>query len=295
MKKIDEQLNDIQLEVKSLSFNSSEMLAEINYILKYSHLTKRNLFFFKEGKGLEFDLPKDYDFNFIMNIFKNKTLSKAFYDEDYGIQIRGLQNCNKYFFTKSLRDFRETFCLNNYNLYINKSHTHSFKRHKDPYNSIIYFLKGQKKWSFDDNDIITKTGDILYIPSDTFHDVQTLDEHSMHVTSSYYALPISKNEKIDVPIHAKEDKADIIYEKMKEFFQRNFEHDFTLEKLLGVETNFNENYMFFHLTKPLLYIVGYGELSFNSFHERDDYWKLLSPDNSIDKELTKDIQNRLQA
>lgn len=276
------------------NFNVSSFNKAVNEIFLGSSLYKRNLFLFKDGKSSPIDELKSFDLNFSTLPLAEPEIVKKFLKEGYSFQIRGLQSLGNFFYDRSVKEFKKTFCLNNYNLYLSPANTNAFKRHKDPYNSIIYFLKGSKIWHFDEDSLNTESGDLLFIPSKTYHNVESLSA-SLHITSSYYSLPIihnAKKESVDIPILAQIDKADAIYDSMKSFFKKNMNVTISMLSIFNDLSYLKSHYMFFHLSKPFIYIQGIGELIFKDNNEKEQYWKLLHSDiyqNDFIKELRERI------
>tara|TARA_B100001971_G_scaffold215190_1_gene259613 strand:- start:42750 stop:43640 length:891 start_codon:yes stop_codon:yes gene_type:complete len=287
--------NEGKVKLLKSEFDSSEILNEVSLILHSGHLNKRNLFFFKEGKGLSLPEIKSFDVNFIKNPLSMEELTSAFFTKGYGLQLRNLQSISRYFYIESLKAFRATFSLNNFNLYMNKSQTKSFNKHADPYFSLIYFLEGKKEWQFDDETLVTEEGDILLIPKKEHHNVSTLTENSLHITSSFYSLPLDKGQELDFPIQS-QTQADQIYQVMQAFFISNFSHEFQFANLFDRFEQVHQNYMFYHLSKPLLFIVGYGELGFNNREEMLSMWEKLSPtEKSLDSQIAQEVRDRFKA
>lgn len=291
-------LKNIQLKLYEQAFDPSEFNQAIDSVFQSSHLNKRNLFFFKEGEPLQYELPKSFDLNFISNPLCHKKLYDKFLKEGFGMQIRGLQSCSEYFYKKSLLEFRKTFCLNNFNLYLSERETKSFKKHADPFHAFVYFLRGEKNWEFDTDSLVTKAGDILAIPKGVKHNVHSMNTPSLHITNSYYSLPLkigSQNE-IEVPILAANEYAEKIYEMMRQFFESNMSNNFLSASLFGDLSNLHLNYMFFHLDKPQIYIVGLGEVIFDNRADMQIIWNELSPDKkNISKDVISEIKNRLKS
>lgn len=130
------------IEKNKHGFDHARFLDEVNNIFQFSHLNNRNTFLFKDSKPYKYEVQKSFDVNFIPNPLNTENVKNKYIQEGYTVQIRGIQAVNNFFNALCVSEFKKTFCLNNYNLYLSHKSTNAFKKHKDPHNAIIYFLKG---------------------------------------------------------------------------------------------------------------------------------------------------------
>lgn len=139
-------------------------------------------------------------------------------------------------------------------------------------------------------------GDTLFIPKDVYHNVKTLESHALHITSSYYGLPLNikgKKLNLDAPTIEGKEYADEVYVRMKSFFIDNMNSSFSLFSLFNDMDHLQNNYAFYHLTKPILYIVGLGELVFLSNDDMKKVWEALNRNKALSDEIKSEIKNRI--
>ncbi len=102
-------------------------------------------------------------------------------------------------------------CISRCNAYLSQKNSHCFPAHSDTHNVMVMAISGTKKWLIYDHkskrgeegerlpsedidqhryeiaeEYIMKPGDILFIPLGQFHQVQNLEDHSLHYTFSIY-------------------------------------------------------------------------------------------------------------